>query len=187
MKRHLTHFPKIFSYFRGWKKRKQTPLPEETPDSIASVTTPEQVLRLCCNIVRKKELYVRTQAQRLHPVSMQKIIEPGEPDGYKGLRVETRDYALWCELRMPEGNSEKEPQSPYCRVVILYFYGSDKLHAFLRALREQKHFLCIWEHRWLDLEEKHVKIILKMAQTPRLPHCIIFDIWGDKPSDTDGR
>ncbi|MCD8031274.1 MAG: hypothetical protein LUF85_10770 [Bacteroides sp.] len=163
------------------RKRKQTPgTGVETHSHIAPVTTAEEVLHLCCNIVRKKELYLRAQAQRLHPATLQKIIEPGEPNGYKGLRIETREYTLWCELRVPEGNSEKQQQSAYCKTVLLYFYDSDKLKAFLKVLREQRRFHCVWDHQWLDLEENHIKIILKMAQTPRIPHCLIFTIRNHK-------
>ncbi|MCD8030378.1 MAG: hypothetical protein LUF85_06020 [Bacteroides sp.] len=179
MKPHWIDFPKIVSFFWDWKKRKQTSLPVAAHPHIAPVTTTKGIVNLCCNIIRKKELYLRAQAQRLHPVSIQYIVEPGEPDGYKGLRIETREYTLWCQLCTTEGNPEKEPSAAYCRTVIMYFYGSDKVKAFMEVLKNKRRFRCIWENRWLDLEEKHVKIILKISKRTRIPHCMIFDIWNE--------
>ncbi len=131
MKQNVVNLTKIFSYFRGWLKRKKVPHTWiQTPAHISCITTPEGVLRLCCNMVRKKEMYVRAQAKRLHPLTTQKIVEPGASDGYKGLRIESKEYALWCEMFDPDRKPGKGKEFICCRTVLLYFYGSTKVNAF---------------------------------------------------------
>ncbi len=181
MKKHSIIFSEILSYFRNWLNRKGTHHKSQTQVSLTPITTPEEILHLCCDLVRQKEMYVRTQAKRLNPYVIEKVTEPGTSlSRYKGLRIESEEYALWCEFFNQNGKPRKEKEYLYCQTVLLYFHDYTKLDGFLNVLRNEEYYQYFWDHCWLELGEELVKINLEIAKTSELPHCLMFRAWNNK-------
>jgi len=180
MKKYSINFSGILFTFRKWLNRKNTDKQQEKAPSAPELTS-EEIVHICCAMIGKTQKHVRILAKRFNPDVIEKVHEPGTSlRMYRGLRVESKEYAVWCEFFNADGKPRKENTYLHCRTVLIFFQDREKVYKFLKVLQNEESYLPIWDHRWISMEDEQVKITLGMdPDSSELPCHLAFTIWGN--------